>query len=68
MLFISEAIVGLWFVPVVLYILLPLSMLCIWSFVELLKKLAERGAMIHQSAKEKHDEHYIAGMHSSSAS
>lgn len=40
--FMSEFIVGLWFVPVVLFIVIPLSVLCAWSVHRLLGKIGDR--------------------------
>lgn len=34
-----EVIVGLWFVPVTLFILIPLAMLCCWGIGRLVKRL-----------------------------
>ena len=45
---ISEFIVGLWFVPVVLFIVIPLTVLCAWSVHQLLRKVGE---MIEQAAR-----------------
>ena len=38
---ISEFIVGLWFVPVVLFIVTPLTVLCAWSVHQFLRKVGE---------------------------
>lgn len=35
----TELIVGLWLVPVTLFILIPLVMLCTWSVIRLIKTL-----------------------------
>ena len=48
----SEIIVGLWFVPVVLSILIPLSMLCVWGCVDLLRKINARFGRVEESAKD----------------
>ncbi len=58
----SEIIVGLLFVPVVLFIFIPLSMLCVWTFVQLLRKIVK----IHKTTEEAQSEPYIARLHSSS--
>ena len=39
---ISEFIVGLWFVPVVLFIVTPLTVLCAWSVHQLLRIVGEK--------------------------
>ena len=39
--FISEFIVGLWFVPVVLFVVIPLAALCAWSAHQLLRICSE---------------------------
>ena len=49
--FISELIVSLWFVPVVLCVALPLSVLCVWSVHRLMRKITERIEQAHLSAK-----------------
>lgn len=49
--FISEFIVSLWFVPVVLFIAIPLTVLCVWSVHQLLRKITERIEQAHVSAK-----------------
>ncbi len=40
--FISEFIVGLWFIPVVLFVVIPLSVLCAWSIHQLLRKVGDK--------------------------
>lgn len=47
--FISEFIVGLWFVPVVLFVVIPLSVLCAWSVHRLLRKIVDK---IEQAARD----------------
>lgn len=47
--FISEFIVGLWFVPVVLFVVIPLSLLCAWSVHLVLRKVGEK---IAQTARD----------------
>jgi len=49
--FISELIVSLWFVPVVLFVAIPLSVLCVWSVHRLMIRITERIEQAHQSAK-----------------
>ncbi len=49
----SEGIVGLWFIPVVLCILVPLAMLCVWSVKQLFKKTGRKIERIEKSAKAK---------------
>ena len=39
--FSSEIVVALWFVPVILFIVIPLSWLCAWALHVLLGKVAE---------------------------
>ncbi len=56
----SEIIVGLWFLPVVLFILIPLSMLCVRTFIQPLRKVAKK------TKKGAEGETYTAGLHSSS--
>lgn len=48
----SEMIVGLWFVPVVLFIIIPLSVLCLWSVHKLMRKIANRIEQTHRSVKQ----------------
>lgn len=60
----SEMIVVLWCVPVVLFILMPLSMLCIWACLQLFRKLARKTVQIHQAVKKAQDESYTAGLSS----
>lgn len=54
--FISELIVYLWFVPAVLSIGIPLSVLCVWSVHRLMRKVTERVEQAHLSAKAAHKE------------
>ena len=49
--FMSEMIVGLWFVPVVLFIIIPLSMLCLYAVHKLVNKVAERIEQTQQAEK-----------------
>ena len=60
----SEMIVVLWCVPVVLFILIPLSMLCIWALHQLLKKITDKIELIHKSSKRARDESYVTGIQS----
>ena len=62
----SEMIVGLWFVPVVLFIALPLSMLCIWTIHRVLKRIADKIEQVHGIAKDAHDKGHVAGLHTKS--
>lgn len=48
---ISEMIVGLWCVPVVLFIIIPLSMLCLWSIFKLIRKIGDQIEQTHRFAK-----------------
>ena len=50
---ISEFIVGLWFVPVVLFILIPLTVLCAWSVHRLLRNGFDRVEQAAASARTK---------------
>jgi len=54
----SEMIVGLWFVPVVLSILIPLAMFCIWSGHQLIVKTTGKIGLVDNSAEEVQDESY----------
>lgn len=58
----AESIVGLWFVPVVLFIIIPLSMLCLWTAHNLLRKLTDKIGHIHKSPGEAGDGSYIPGL------
>ncbi len=60
----SEMLVVLWCAPVVLFIVVPLSMLCIWAFHQLLKKITDKIELIHKSSKEARDESYVMGIQS----
>lgn len=51
--FISELIVGLWFVPVVLFIALPLSVFCVWSVFSVCKKIGDKVVQVHGSVEER---------------
>jgi hypothetical protein len=57
----SEMIVVLWFVPVVLSIVIPLAMLCIWSVQQVLKRVADTLEQAHRSAKEARKESRVGG-------
>ena len=46
----SEAIIGLWLLPVVLYSLIPLAMLGSWIFLQMFKKRARRAQQVEQPA------------------
>ena len=60
----SDAIVGLWLVPVVLCILVPLVMLCVWWVMKLSKKLSGKVEQIEKSAQENRDESLVEGLQS----
>ncbi|MCP4297152.1 MAG: hypothetical protein GY786_16240 [Proteobacteria bacterium] len=60
---ISEIIVGLWLVPVVLFIIIPLSMLCIWIVYQLLKRISDQIVQIHMSTDEIRDKSHVPGLH-----
>ncbi len=60
----SEMIVVLWSVPVVFFILMPLSMLCVWAFHQLLKKVTDKIKLIYKSSKKARDESYVIGIQS----
>lgn len=62
----SEAIVSLWFVPVVLCILVPLAMLCVWAFMKISKKMSGKIEQIEESAKKERDELLIENLQSQS--
>ncbi|MFW2368628.1 MAG: hypothetical protein ACN4GW_19605 [Desulforhopalus sp.] len=49
--FISELIVSLWFVPVVLFVAIPLSVLCFWAVHRLMRRITERIELAHQNAE-----------------
>jgi len=63
----SEMIVGLWFVPVVLFVVIPLSMLCIWTVHQLLKRIIAKIEQVHSSSSEARDESHVTGFHPKSA-
>ena len=50
---ISEFIVGLWFVPVVLFISIPLTVLCAYSVHRLLRKVFDSVEQAAASARAK---------------
>lgn len=54
---ISEFIVGLWFVPVVLFIVTPLTVLCAWSVHQLLRKVGEKIEQTARSAADRRRTH-----------
>ncbi len=57
----SEMIVGLWFVPVVLSIVIPLAMLCIWSVQQVLKRIIDTIEQALKSAQETRNESPAGG-------
>ena len=60
----SEMIVVLWCVPVVLFIIIPLSMLCVWTFHQLLRKITDKIELIYKSSKEARNESFGASIQS----
>lgn len=55
--FISPEIIPvLWFLPVVLFILIPLTVLCIWSVHQVFKRFVENILQVPQTAKGRHEE------------
>ncbi len=44
-----EMIVGLWFVPSVLFILIPLSTLCVWTCFRFFKTLTEKIVLLQKT-------------------
>lgn len=48
---ISELIVILWCVPVVFFIIIPLSMLGLWSIYNLVRKITDQIEQTHRFAK-----------------
>lgn len=44
-----EMIVYLWFVPVVLFIIIPLSVLCFWGVYQLSRKITDRIELAYKS-------------------
>ena len=51
----AEMIVGLWFAPVVVFILIPLSVLCLWSVHKVLRKLVDSAEQAHASSRDARD-------------
>ncbi|MGI9537037.1 MAG: hypothetical protein ACR2PB_08195 [Desulfocapsaceae bacterium] len=51
---ISDLIVYVWLVPVVLFIVVPLSLLCAWSVHRLMRRITGRIEQAHLSAKAAH--------------
>ncbi len=56
MLMYSEGIVGLLFVPVILCIIVPLAMLCVWFVMQLFKKTGSKIEQVEISAQEERSE------------
>ncbi len=52
----SEGIVGLWLVPVILCIIMPLIMLCVWFIMQLFKKTGDKIEQVEKSAQEERSE------------
>jgi hypothetical protein len=65
--FIANFIVGLWFVPVTVFILIPLSMLCVWSVHQLLRKITDKIAIIPKSAEDTRLDGYVSNLRSKPA-
>ena len=65
--FIANFVVGLWFVPVTVFILIPLSMLCVWSVYQLLRKITEKIAIIPKSAEDTRLDVYVSNLRSKPA-
>lgn len=59
----SEIIVGLWLVPVVVFIIIPLSMLCVWSVYRLCKSIYDQVVQSNMFADKKHDKSHVTGLH-----
>lgn len=45
----AEMIVGLWFMPVVLFIIVPLSILSVWTLHQSLRKLTDKIGLLNKS-------------------
>ena len=45
-----EMIVYLWFVPVVLFVIIPLSVLCLWGIYQVFRKVADKIDQAYNSA------------------
>lgn len=50
--FTAEFIVGLWFLPVILFIIVPLIMLSAWSLYQLVGMINEKAEALRRSAKQ----------------
>jgi hypothetical protein len=57
-----EIIVGLWFVPVVLCILVPLAMLSIWAVIQTFKKMVGENKPVGRAAKKEQGELFNKGL------
>lgn len=57
--FISEMIVGFWFVPVVLFILIPLSTLCLWSVHKGLRAVIDKIEQVHKAAENERGNSFV---------
>ena len=62
----SEAIVGLWLVPVILCILVPLSMLCVWCVMQLSKKMSGKIEQVEKSVDKNRNESLVDTLQSQS--
>ena len=51
-----EIIPVLWFLPIVIFIWIPLTVLCIWSVHQVLKRFVENIVQASQTAKGRHEE------------
>ena len=58
----SQMIVGLWFVPVVLFIIIPLSILCLWLVHKLMRKIVDRIEQTHRSVKQSRNQSRTPGI------
>lgn len=67
MFIISEAIVAMWFAPVVVFIILPLSMFCIWTCFQLVRKAVEQTRNVQESVRKTQRNAYGSGLQSESA-
>lgn len=50
--FTAEFIVGLWFLPVILFIIVPLIMLSAWSLYQLVGKIKEKAEAMRRLARQ----------------
>ena len=52
----TEWMVGLWFLPVVLFIVVPLAMLVIWGSTRIAKRAGEKSRALYEQQKESEQE------------